>query len=36
MLLQRFSLNAPYGSTGTGFAGARVGADCNFGQSVLF
>ena len=34
-LLRRF-WRAPYGSAGTGFAGARVGADCNFGQSVLF
>ncbi|MDD7266061.1 MAG: hypothetical protein PUH36_07630 [Subdoligranulum sp.] len=34
-LLRRF-WGAPYGSTGTGLAGARVGADCNFGQSVLF
>ena len=36
MLSQRFSLEEQYGSIGTGLAGARVGADCNFGQSVLF
>lgn len=36
MLSQRFSLEEQYGSIGTGFAGVRIGADCNFGQSVLF
>lgn len=35
ILSQRF-WEAPYGSIGTGFAGVRIGADCNFGQSVLF